>query len=176
MIDEKVKLDIVKRVLKELKDKKLLTTAKSSYKSTEKILYSLNVLPDAITLIDKEIRQLEQESINIPKPQAKSNTLILNEKEGTYVYGDETLETRISELKQISIKTKSQIRLVRNALKHIRNDKYYNIIELYYFKRMTIEEVAEKMDCSVGTISMNKKRLINELKIYIFPDTFINEL
>ncbi|MCI9434765.1 MAG: sigma-70 family RNA polymerase sigma factor [Bacilli bacterium] len=92
------------------------------------------------------------------------------------MYGDETLETRISELKQISIKSKSQVRLVNNALKKIKNDKYYDIIPMYYFDEMTIEEIAEELDCSVGTISMNKKDLINKLKIYIFPDTFINEL
>ena len=47
---------------------------------------------------------------------------------------------------------------------------------MYYFKEMTIEEIAEELDCSVGTISMNKKDLINKLKVYIFPDTFMNEL
>lgn len=176
MIEEETKNEIVKKVLEELKSKKLLKNPKSSYKSTEKILYSLNVLPEAIKLIDEEIKQLEEEAKDIPTPTAKSNTLVLNEKEGTYVYGDETLETRISELKQISVKAKSQVRLVKNALKKIENDKYYDIIPLYYFDGMTIEEIAEECEWAVGTVSKHKKRLMNDLKVYIFPDTFIEEL
>lgn len=173
---EEVKNEIVKKVLDELKNKKLLKNPKSSYKSTEKILYSLNVLPEAIKLIDDEVKQLEKEIEDIPKAPAKSNTLVLNEKDATYIYGDETLETRISELKQISVKAKSQVRLVKSALKKIENDKWYDIISMYYFDGMKIEAIAEELDCSVSTISDNKKRLMNELKVYIFPDTFIEEL
>ncbi len=173
---EEVKDEIVKKVLEELKSRQLLKNPKSSYKSTEKILYSLKVLPDAIKLIDEEIEKLEEEAKGIPKAPAKSNTLVLNERNATYIYGDETLETRICELKQISIKAQSQVRLVKRALIKIADNKWYKIIPMYYFKEMTIEEIAEKLDCSVGTISMNKKEIINKLKVYIFPDTFMNEL
>lgn len=175
-MEEETKNEIVKKVLEELKNKKLLKNPKSSYKSTEKILYSLNVLPEAIKLIDDEVKQLEKEMEDIPKAPAKSNTLVLNERDATYIYGDETLETRISELKQISVKAKSQVRLVKSALKKIENDKWYDIIPMYYFDGVKIEAIAEELDCSVSTISDNKKRLMNELKVYIFPDTFIEEL
>lgn len=175
-MEEETKNEIVKKVLEELKNKKLLKNPKSSYKSTEKILYSLNVLPEAIKLIDEEVKKLEEEAKGIAIPTAKSNSLILNERNNTYVYGDETLETRISELKQISVKAKSQIRLVKSALKKIENDKYYDIIPMYYFEEKTIEEIAEECERAVGTVSKHKKRLMNDLKVYVFPDTFIEEL
>lgn len=175
-MEEETKNEIVKKVLEELKNKKLLKNPKSSYKSTEKILYSLNVLPEAIKLIDEEVKKLEEEAKGIAIPTAKSNSLILNERNNTYVYGDETLETRISELKQISVKAKSQIRLVKSALKKIENDKYYDIIPMYYFEEKTIEEIAEECEWAVGTVSKHKKRLMNNLKVYVFPDTFIEEL
>lgn len=175
-MEEEAKNEIIKKVLEELKNKNLLKNPKSSYKSTEKILYSLNVLPEAVKLIDDEVKQLELEAQGIETPTARSNTLILNEREGTYVYGDETLETRISELKQISVKAKSQIRLVKNALKKIEDDKYYDIISMYYFEKMTIPAIAEELEVSVGTISENKRKLLDKLKVYIFPDTFMNEL
>ena len=175
-MEEETKNEIVKKVLEELKNKKLLKNPKSSYKSTEKILDSLNVLPEAIKLIDEEVKKLEEEAKGIAIPTAKSNSLILNERNNTYVYGDETLETRISELKQISVKAKSQIRLVKSALKKIENDKYYDIIPMYYFEEKTIEEIAEECEWAVGTVSKHKKRLMNDLKVYVFPDTFIEEL
>lgn len=175
-MSEEERDNIVKKVLDELKNKNLLKNPKSSFKSTEKMLYSLNVLPEAIKLIKDEIKQLEEELKDIPRPTAKSNTLVLNERESTYVYGDETLETRISELKQIVVKANSQIRIVNNALDKIKEDKYYSIIPLYYFDNMTVEEIAEECDWATGTVSKHKKRLMNELKVYIFPDTFMNEL
>lgn len=175
-MEEEVKNELVKKVLEELKNKKLIKNPKSSYKSTEKILYSLNVLPEAIKLIDEEVKKLEEEAKGIAIPTAKSNSLILNERNNTYVYGDETLETRISELKQISVKAKSQIRLVKSALKKIENDKYYDIIPMYYFEEKTIEEIAEECEWAVGTVSKHKKRLMNDLKVYVFSDTFIEEL
>ena len=69
---------LVKRVLEELKNKKLLKNPKSSYKSTEKMLYSLNVLPEAVRLIDEEIKSLKEEAKSITPPPAKSNTLESN--------------------------------------------------------------------------------------------------
>ena len=167
---------LVNEVLNELKLKNLINASKDSYKSTEKILFSYNALPEALNLIETEIKQLENEAKDIQPPTAKSSTLILNERDGTYVYADETLNTRISELKQIAIKTKSQIRVIKSALKKVEDDQYYQIIPLYYFDRLTIENISEETGFSVGAISKHKSRLINKLKVYIFPDTFMKEL
>lgn len=171
--------EIVKKVIQELKNKRLITTPRSSYKSTEKVLYSMKALPYAISLIKKEIKLLEKESKGIPIPESKSKTLVLNERDSTYVYGSEILQTRISELKQNVVKINSQIRIVNEALKKLKeklnDDKYFYIIDMYYFKKMTIEEIAEKLKCSSSTISENKKKLINELKVLIFPELYMCE-
>lgn len=175
-VDEEDKNDIVKKVLEELKSKKLLKNPKSSIASTKKMLFGYKVLPEAINLIEEEIKRLEVELKDIPKPTAKSNSLVLNEKGNTYVYGDETLETRISELKQVVVKAKSQIRIVDNALEKIQDDEYYDIIPLHYFEGNTFEKIADICDWATGTVSKHHKRLLNVLKIYMFPDTFMDEL
>ena len=167
---------IVNQVLNELKSKNLFNTSKNSYTSTEKILYSFSALPVALNLINEEISKLQKELKDIKVQNVKSSTLVLNELEGSYTYGNETLETRISELKQIAAKTRSQIRIVNKALDMIKSEKYYKIIELYYFEGNTIPVVAEKLNVSTGTISDNKNKLINKLKVYIFPETFMKEL
>lgn len=175
-MNEKDRKLIVKQVLEELKSKKLINTSKDSYRSTEKILYSYKALPEALKLIEIEINNLEQEFSKLKPDNIKSNKLILNEDDGTYVYGNEALATRISELKQIAINTKSWIRIIKQSLKKIESDKYYKIIPLYYFDKFTQEAIAEKLDVATGTISSNRSRLVNMLKVYIFPDTFIKEL
>ena len=167
---------IVSRVLKELKNKNLLNTNKDSYKSTEKILYSYIALPESLKLLYEEISKLEVDYKNLKPTNIKSKTLILNEENQTYFYGNESLESRISELKQIAIKTKSIMRITDKALKSIKEDKYYDIIPMYYFKDLTIETIAEHFNVSLSTIHEHKKILVNKLKVYIFPVTFINEL
>lgn len=172
---EKEKEELVKKVLHELESKKLINTTKSAYKSTEKLLYSYTALPEAIKLLDDQVRELKT---HLPKinSKIKSSHIVLNEKNKKYTYGDETLESRINELRQISLVTKSHVRLLNKALKKIEDDKYYRIIPLFYFERNTIENIAEILNCSVGSISENKKKLINKLKVFLFPDAFIKEL
>ena len=170
--------EIIRKVLKELKNKKLFENQQSAYANTEKLLYSLNVLPEAIKLIKKEINKLEKEmhDEHISNNPTKSNTLVLNDEGKNYFYGNETLATRISELKQIVIKTNSQIRLVKSVLKKFEDDEYYPIIDYVYFQRKTYSDIEDDFGWASGTISKHRKRLINSLKVYIFPNTFINEL
>ena len=176
-MNEEDKKSIVKEVLQELKSRKVLNST-SSYRSTERILFSLNALPEAIKLMENEIRNLKEEykkeiEDNIP---LQSKNLIINDTEKTYYYGNETVAVRISEIRQKIVKLNSQIRLVKDALRKIADNKWYEIIPMYYFKGQTIEEIAEELNCSVSTINYQKKKLINKLKVYIFPDIWIDEL
>ena len=176
-MNEEDKKSIVKEVLQELKSRKVLNST-SSYRSTERILFSLNALPEAIKLMENEIKNLKEEykkeiEDNI---SLQSKNLIINDTEKTYYYGNETVAVRISEIKQKIVKLNSQIRLVKDALKKIADNKWYDIIHKYYFQNMTLEEIAEELECSVSTINYQKKRLINRLKVYIFPDIWMEEL
>lgn len=176
-MNEEEKKEIVKEVLHELKSRRVLNST-SSYRSTERILYSLNALPEAVKLMENEIKNLkkgykEEIEDNI---SLQSKNIIVNDTEKSYYYGNETLATRISEIKQKIVKLNSQIRLVRDALNKIIDNKWYDIIPKYYFQNMTIEEIAEDLNCSVSTINYQKKKLINKLKVYIFPDIWMDEL
>jgi len=45
-----------------------------------------------------------------------------------------------------------------------------------YFESKTREEIAEELEVDVSTITRNKNRLINTLKITLFSDEVIYEL
>ena len=122
-----------------------------------------------------DLLDLKKELSLMPK-KGTSKTIVINEQKNNYFYGDDTLEIRLSELKQVVAKVESQIRLIKNALSKIGNDEYYEIITKYYFDRCTLEELAEYFDTSNVTIIKHKKALINELKVYLFPSEFISEL
>lgn len=71
---------------------------------------------------------------------------------------------------------KKFIDIIDKALEEIEDDLYYDIIPMIYFEKATREEVAEYFDTTVTTISRNKKRLIEKLKLLIFADDVIYEL
>ena len=62
------------------------------------------------------------------------------------------------------------------ALEEIKNDIYYEIIPMIYFDNETREYIAEYFNTSTKTITRNKNRLINILKLRLFSDDVIFEL
>lgn len=72
--------------------------------------------------------------------------------------------------------TKKLCEKIERAMKTIDKDYYFEIIALYYFKKMTREEVAEHFNTSETTISRNKRRLINSLSAVLFSDDLIYDL
>jgi DNA-directed RNA polymerase specialized sigma subunit len=170
---------MVRTIVQELISRRLIKNTRNAYENTEMLLYKLNTLPEAIKELRKEVERLETEAGKIPDAPRKSNTIVLRDKEGnegTYIYGDETLATRISELKQIITKTNSYVRLVKNILKRFEDDEYYPIIEYVYFNKKTYDAISNDFGWATGTISKHKARLINELKVFLFPNNFIDEL
>ena len=49
------------------------------------------------------------------------------------------------------------------AIDQLKGDKYRHILWMFYRDGYTVEEIAEKLDVDVRTISRNKKRLCIEL-------------
>lgn len=80
------------------------------------------------------------------------------------------------DVEEVSELTKTFCRLVQRALTRIRDDPYYQIIELKYFERWTHERIAEFYDVDVSVISKRRTKLINQLRPLIFSDDFIREL
>lgn len=65
---------------------------------------------------------------------------------------------------------------IDEALKLIEDDPYYEIIPMFYFHNETREYIAEYFDCTVTTISRNKTRLLNKLKLRLVSKEVIEEL
>lgn len=112
----------------------------------------------------------------------KKSNLMKDGKLSTFKKTEEVLKNYQTYLKAAeldptgTIKTQKLINIINRALKTIEDDEYYSIIEMIYFEHKSREDVAEFYDKEVKTISRNKKRLINELKMVIFSDESIQEL
>lgn len=77
---------------------------------------------------------------------------------------------------EASEQTRRFCNLIQRALNRVRNDPYYEIIELKYFEHWTHEQIAEHFDVDASRISRQRTKLINQLRPIIFSDDFIREL
>lgn len=104
-------------------------------------------------------------------------TGLLNEcKLGTFKKTEKVLYN-YPEWKQIDSKdTKRFVDLIDRALDRIRDDQYFELIELKYFKGLTHEQIAEYFDVDEKTIRYQRTKLIERLRPIIFSDEFIREL
>ena len=100
---------------------------------------------------------------------------------------DATISETIKELKkqgllsldQCHSYTETQIRLynyyqndmqdeeITEALSRLQNDRYIDIIPLFYYSQNSIEHIASLYDVDASTITRNKKRLCLEISKYI---------
>lgn len=73
-------------------------------------------------------------------------------------------------------KAKKQIKIIDNALKSLEDDYYIDIVKYIFFENKTREEIAEIYNVEPRTITRNKNRLVNKLKIILFSDAAIEEI
>jgi DNA-directed RNA polymerase specialized sigma24 family protein len=71
-------------------------------------------------------------------------------------------------LKSSMMRTRQEVLRIDRALEVIKDDKYYDIIPFKYWDGISMEDIAEKLECDDRTIYRNKNRLVNKIKIMLF--------
>ena len=161
-IIEKMKTD------REIKTEKQLTP----FQKTEKLLSELSLLKGAIDSKNMLIEDLKKEGISIQKRETGVNV----QSSKVYLSELEKVENRIEKLQEEIARIENVISMVERALDTIRNDKYYNIIEMKYFEDLTFENIAEKLNISVRTAKRHKNFMIRQLQIIIFSDDVLKSI
>ena len=69
----------------------------------------------------------------------------------------------------------NRILKTENALKFIKKDKYYKIIELKYFENYSAEEICNELNISEKTFRSHRNRLIDSLSLYLFPKEILED-
>lgn len=166
--------EIVKIVLDELRDRGLIKERrKSAYASTEALLYNYGYLKQSIIENRHEIEDLKANGL--PK---KSKSIVALDSISTAPREEECVlvEERISYIEQSIVRTEAIISKINRLLREYGSPKYPDLIKRIYFDGQTREELAEIYQCDVSTISRNRAKIINQLKIILFPSELINEL
>nr|DAI39273.1 MAG TPA: Protein of unknown function (DUF722) [Caudoviricetes sp.]DAY35573.1 MAG TPA: Protein of unknown function (DUF722) [Caudoviricetes sp.] len=161
-IIEKMKTD------REIKTEKQLTP----FQKTEKLLSELSLLKGAIDSKNMLIEDLKKEGISIQKRETGVNV----QSSKVYLSELEKVENRIEKLKEEIVRIENVVNMVERALGTIRNNKYYDIIEMKYFDDLTFEHISEKLDISVITAKRYKNKMIRQLQLVIFSDDVIKNI
>lgn len=160
-------------LMAELKQHRLIKPNKdNAFQKTEKLLYNYIQFKKVIEKKQEQIKTIEAEGL-----AKRSKSLVKLNKNKSYDTStdDEKAEAKIKEIQASIEKLEGYIRYIDDALDKISNDPYFDLIRLKYFEGLTHEDISYELDCDPTTVARNKNRLINILKIYLFPDDSILE-
>lgn len=163
--------EISKYIIELLNKLGVLRRFNSTYKSTEALLYRYNDLKKSI-----EDREEEIEEIKLCGLRGKSKDIV-QMPQGSHNKDYENLESEIIDglVKDIK-KTQLIINRIDRILSKHKDDPYIEIIKFKYFEKKTQQEIADYFEKDPTTIWRHTQRLINEIKVYLFPNDVIEEL
>lgn len=165
---------IADKIIEKMKNDKEIKTEKqlTPFQKTEKLLSELALLKGAIDSKNMLIEDLKKEGISIQKREIGVNV----QSSKVYLPELEKLENRIEKLQEEIVRIENVVNMVERALGTIRNNKYYDIIEMKYFDDLTFEHISEKLDISVITAKRYKNKMIRQLQLVIFSDDVIKNI
>jgi len=147
-----------------------LAKVRNYYKSTEKLLYSLNALQAHIEMTKDYIEDLKKEGY----AERSKDVVRTSSSGGQYAEKDEIHEGKIK-AKEASIKrTQADIDWIWKGLEKIKDDEDYQIIEMKYFDELKIAEIAEKLNMSESTVKRRRSRIVNQLSGLLFGSDAVN--
>ena len=165
---------IADKIIEKMKNDKEIKTEKqlTPFQKTEKLLSELALLKGAIDSKNMLIEDLKKEGISIQKREIGVNV----QSSKVYLSELEKLENRIEKLQEEIVRIENVVNMVERALGTIRNNKYYDIIEMKYFDDLTFEHISEKLNISVITAKRYKNKMIRQLQLVIFSDDVIKNI
>ena len=128
-------------------------------------------------MIDESIKEVIDETATVTVQKMQMAKLIKDGTKSAFQKTEEVLRNYPT-FKRIKDKpyTVNLVNKVEEALDEIREDPYYDIIQMFYFENETRESIALTLDITVRTVARNKRRLVNELKVKLFSDDCIREI
>lgn len=169
-------------VVKVLESKGMIGTAqskpkseKTAYQKTEQLLFNYLGFKRIVEERKQEIIDLRTHGV----PQ-KSGSIVQYSPHSGSVHGavlpEESVEAAVRTVEASVHDTVQVIALIDKCMASLKNDPYYDILEMRYFEGRTLEDIGVYFGCDHSTISRNRSRLVRELSMRLFPDEVANEM
>lgn len=146
-----------------------MSVDKTPYVKTEKILYSVPEMKQALIDLKDMIVEVERYGVNTGSKDIRK--FIGNKSVKNNSDADRKricLENMRSEIESIE----SRLEYINSKLIKIETDPYYKIIPLHYFEHRKQEVIARMLGYDRSTIRKYRKKLVNVLSVYFYPDEF----
>lgn len=174
LIDQTAKKTVTETVA-ELKRQNLIVEGRQTpFQKTETLLFNYNHFKAAIKDKEEQIREIKENGL--AKKSACFSTYSGNDGYIEVKSDEEKAEEKIERIEDSIKVTKNFIKIINDALDMLKDDPYYELIDLRYFKGLSREDIANHFGCDVKTITRNKNRLINLLQIKLFSDEVILQI
>jgi DNA-directed RNA polymerase specialized sigma subunit len=148
---------------------------KTAYQKTEQLLFNYIGFKRIVEERKQEIIDLRTHGV----PGKSGSIVQYSPKSGT-VHGttlpEESVEAAVRSVEASVQGTIQVINLMDKCMASLKNDPYYEIIEMRYFEGRTLEDIGVYFGCDHTTISRNKNRLVRELSMRLFPDEVSKEM
>lgn len=125
---------------------------------------------------DFDVKRIINDTVNTTVLKLKMAGLMRDDRKTAYQKTEELLRNYNAFVESDQPYTRKLVKKIDEALDSIKGDIYYEIIPMVYFEGDTREAIAEYFDTTVTTISRNKNRLVNKLKVRLCSDDVIYEL
>ena len=147
---------------------------KSIYSKTESVLYKYPLLQKAIEERKEQLDTIERYGI----PHKSKSFTVYSPGSG---YVDvrseyEKKEDMIEQLKTGIVASVERLKPIERALAQVAGDPYYGIIEMKYFQKKTMEQIAKHFGCDTSTVQRHKNELLSAIKFHLFGEDILNEM
>jgi len=136
---------------------------KNTYKATERRLHTLN---DLKAKVEQDKAYLED--LKLHGLSRHSKDLVRFQKSGVRLDDGDIQEALVQDYVAQIAANQYAIDTVENAFKALEADEYYKVIEMRYFKRMSLGETGEKLHCDATTVWRNQRRLVERISVRIY--------
>lgn len=165
----------VEETVMELKRQNLMNDGRQTpFQKTETLLFNYNNFKAALKDKEEQIREIRENGI---RKISKSITSFSGDEGFMSTKTDsEKAEERIAAIEYSIHSTRKFLKVIDEALDGLRDDPYFDLIEMRYLCGYSREEIANEFGCDVKTVTRNKNRLINMLQIRLFSDEVIKQI
>ena len=147
---------------------------KSAYAKTEALLFNYKSFKRVIKEKEEQIADLRK--YGVPHKGGAVHTYCGD----NIVHGistvDETVDNAVHTVQRSVQEIMSVLNMIDAAMKGIKTDPWYKILEMRYFDGLSGEDIAKSMNCTQPNVSYHKSRLVKELALRIFPNEVAKEM
>ena len=133
---------------------------------TERRLFSLPELIQRIAFYEADLRELQASDGTRGGERLRSVMRLI--RPAARIDQTEARNMQIKTLESDIAADRYEVRLLKRALKCIREDPYYLTIEYKYFRHEPDEVVAEKLGCALTTVRRNRANLVRRVSVVLY--------